>query len=348
MDNYRVSIIVSVYNTKKYLGRCAGALTGQHYDNLEVILVDDGSKDGSGELCDTLAQRDCRIRVIHKENGGLVSAWKRGVKESTGDYLCFVDSDDWVDTNMIEEMAACLSGNPREIIASDYVIERGNGRRKYVWQQLPPGEYGRKQMEGEVIPNLLGRESRYVAISRCMKLIARGLIEDNCQYAHPSIRMGEDITVMLPALIDCERLVIMEHKAYYHYLYVADSMSHGYDSLLWENIKRLRGIILRILEDKFDGKTLESMQKKADQEHIFMLMLVLKNEARGNRRGYMENIRKVCLDHETRRLIRNTPVQVSEKSNRLLYMAMKHPNIMNLLLLRLAMVVYYKGHGKQA
>ena len=71
-----------------------------------------------------MAQRDCRVRVIHKENGGLVSAWKRGVKESTGDYLCFVDSDDWVDTNMIEEMAACLSGNPREIIASDYVIER--------------------------------------------------------------------------------------------------------------------------------------------------------------------------------------------------------------------------------
>lgn len=74
MKEYKISIIVPVYNTEKYLKRCVDTLTGQTYDNLEILLVDDGSKDGSGKLCDDLALRDERIRVIHKENGGLVSA----------------------------------------------------------------------------------------------------------------------------------------------------------------------------------------------------------------------------------------------------------------------------------
>ena len=180
MKEYKVSIIVPVYNAEKYLKKCVDSLTGQTYRKLEILLVDDGSKDGSSTLCDELAGTDERIRVIHKENGGLVSAWKRGVKESTGEYLCFVDSDDWIDSAMIKEMAACLSGNPREIVASDYVIEREDGSRQYVWQKLPPGEYDRKAVEKKVIPNLLGQERRFVTISRCMKLISRGLIQRPC------------------------------------------------------------------------------------------------------------------------------------------------------------------------
>ena len=183
MKKYRISIIVPVYNVRKYLKKCVDTLTGQTYKQLEILLVDDGSKDGSGILCDELAKTDDRIRVIHKENGGLVSAWKCGVSKSSGEYLCFVDSDDWIDRTMIEEMSACLSGKGREIIASDYVIEREDGRSQYVWQKLPPGEYNRAEIQKKVIPNLLGRERRYVTISRCMKLIVRKLIDENCDVA---------------------------------------------------------------------------------------------------------------------------------------------------------------------
>ena len=91
MKDYKISIIVTVYNTEKYLKKCVDSLKNQTYQNLEILLVDDGSKDGSGKLCDAFAQEDKRIKVIHKENGGLVSAGKKGVEESTGDYLCFVD-----------------------------------------------------------------------------------------------------------------------------------------------------------------------------------------------------------------------------------------------------------------
>ncbi|MDE7334056.1 MAG: glycosyltransferase [Lachnospiraceae bacterium] len=343
MKEYKVSIIVPVYNTEKYLKRCVDTLTSQTYANLEILLVDDGSSDGSGKLCDQLALGDERIRVIHKENGGLVSAWKRGVDESTGEYISFVDSDDWVDSNMIEEMAACLAGNEKEIIASDYVIERENGSRQYIWQKLPPGEYDRQAVEREVIPNLLGQERRYITISRCMKLIARKLIEDNYKYSDPAIRLGEDTTIMLPVLIDCQRLVVMDHKAYYHYFYVTSSMIHKYDKGMYENIMFLRRITRSVLQDKFQGEKLPEMLEKADQEHIFMIFLALKNEARGNPEGYKKNILEICREKEVRKLCQYTKVETLEKANRLLYLVLRHPNGITVRLLRLAMIIYYRG-----
>lgn len=342
MKEYKVSIIVPVYNTEKYLKRCVDTLVHQSYANLEILLVDDGSTDESGKICDELANAHQRIKVIHKVNGGLISAWKKGVEESTGEYISFVDSDDWVELNMIEEMAAYLTGNPREIIASDYVIEREGGGKQYIWQQLSPGEYDREAMEREVIPNLLGKEWRYITISRCMKLIARKLIIDNYKYSDPVIRTAEDTTIMLPSLIDCERLVVMDHKAYYHYLYVTSSMIHKYDKGMYENMRLLRRITQQIICDKFQGQKQEEMLRKADQEHIFMLFLALKNEARGNPGGYRKNIAAICTDTETRQICRNTKVEVREKSNRLLYLVLRHPGGFTISLLRLAMILYYR------
>ncbi len=337
---YRISIVVPVYNTEKYLKRCVDTLTGQTYRNLEILLVDDGSTDKSGSICEELALADDRIRVIHKVNGGLISAWKKGVEESTGEYISFVDSDDWIDLSMMEEMAERLTGMPGEIIASDYVIEREEGGSQCVWQQLSPGEYNRQAMERDVIPNLLGHEWRYVTISRCMKLIAKKLITDNWNYCHPKIRMGEDMTLMLPALMDCERLVVMDHKAYYHYFYVTDSMVHKYDGQLYENINLLRRIVRRILADKLQGEVLSDMLKRADQEHIFMLFLALKNEARGNPSGGKKNILAICREEEIRQLCQNTQVEVREKSNQLLNLVLRHPNAITVRMLCLAMALY--------
>lgn len=342
MKDYKISIIVPVYNAEQYLRKCVASLTGQTYSNLEIILVDDGSKDGSGSICDDLAKEDCRIKVIHKENGGLISAWKCGVSVSTGAYLNFIDSDDWVDLNMMEEMTAYLTGNEREMVVSDYIIERDDGSSQYVYQRLAPGIYDRNAMKEQVIPNLLGNESRYITISRCMKLIARKLIEDNCKYCDARVTVGEDVTIMLPSLIDCDRLVVMDHKAYYHYLYVKESMIHKYDSRFYEQVCLLKETTERIVKEKFIGDELLQQQKQLDKEYIFWLMLVLKNEARGNPKGYRDNIIKLCKSEEVRMLVRKTPVDVEQASNKLLYLVMRHPGIVTVCLLRLAMIWYYK------
>ncbi len=341
MEPYKISIIVPVYNAENYLKKCVDSLVNQTYRNLEIVLVDDGSGDSSGRLCDEYAKEDSRVLAVHKQNGGLVSAWKRGVSESSGQFLCFADSDDWVDLTMIEEMAAHLTGQEREIVASDYVIERQEGG-EFVWQQLSPGEYLEQDVREKVIPNLLGRERRYVTISRCMKLIGRKLVEENQKYSDPSVVMGEDMMLMLPSLIDCKRLFVMDHKAYYHYRYVRESMVHKYDMGMYENIRKLVKITKGIVEDKFAGEVKEMRLKQVDQETVFWMMLVLKNEARGNRKGYRRNILAICRSEEIRSLVRSTPVTVEETSNKLLYLVMRHPGHFTVSLLRAAMIWYYR------
>lgn len=104
MSQPLISVIVPVYKTEAYLRRCVASLQNQTYQNIEIILVDDGSPDGSGALCDALAAEDPRIRVIHKENGGLSSARNAGLDTMSGDYVGFVDSDDWVEPDMYQTL----------------------------------------------------------------------------------------------------------------------------------------------------------------------------------------------------------------------------------------------------
>lgn len=342
MNEIKVSVIVPVYNLEKYLKRCVDSLISQNYENLEILLIDDGSVDQSGSICEEYARKDTRIRVVHKENGGLVSAWIRGAKVSAGDYLCFVDGDDWIDENMISEMALELSGIKKEIISSDYVIEREGGNSSPMYQGLGPGGYDRETLEKTVFPDLLGNENRTVFFSRCMKLISRDLIVKNMKYCDTSIRMGEDVTIILPALLDCERLVVMDHKTYYHYFYVSDSMVHKYDSGLYENIQNLRRVIGRILQDKVSQEQMPVMLRQADKEYLLLLFLALKNEARGNPQGYYKNIMNICTGETVRRLAKSVKLQVAEKANRLLYLVLKHPNCLTIRLLRAAMLWYYR------
>lgn len=99
-----VSVIVPVYNVEQFLPRCVDSLLAQTYDNLEILLVDDGSKDSSGSICDAYAAKDSRIRVIHKENGGLSSARNAGLDVAKGDFIAFLDSDDWIEPEAYETM----------------------------------------------------------------------------------------------------------------------------------------------------------------------------------------------------------------------------------------------------
>ena len=104
MDNSLVSIIIPIYNVEQYLDRCIKSVINQTYKNIEIILVDDGSTDKCPEICDQYAQKDNRIVVIHKENGGLSSARNAGMKVLKGEYMLFADSDDWIKENTVEEL----------------------------------------------------------------------------------------------------------------------------------------------------------------------------------------------------------------------------------------------------
>lgn len=120
-----ISVIVPVYNVEKYLHKCIDSIINQTYKNLEIILVDDGSTDESGKICDKYKEADNRITVIHKKNGGLSDARNAGLKAATGDFIAFADSDDWIDTNAYNEMITVLTDNNADISACNiaYIFE---------------------------------------------------------------------------------------------------------------------------------------------------------------------------------------------------------------------------------
>lgn len=138
-----VSIIVPVYNVEKYLGKCLDSLIDQTYRNLQIILVDDGSGDSSGTICDRYAAQDNRIQVIHKKQSGVSAARNTGLEAVKGSYICFADSDDWIDEKMIETMYGNMVEEKAQIsiIGYDMVWEDGRSQKKsdenayYVWNQ---------------------------------------------------------------------------------------------------------------------------------------------------------------------------------------------------------------------
>lgn len=123
MDGVLLSVLVPVYNVEKYLEKSLGALLNQSYRNLEIILVDDGSTDSSGKICDEYAARDSRIQVVHKANGGLVSAREAGIQCATGKYIAFYDSDDYIEPDMYEEGIRFCEQNNLDVCALGYVKE---------------------------------------------------------------------------------------------------------------------------------------------------------------------------------------------------------------------------------
>ncbi len=128
MENPLISVLLPVYNVEKYLCECLESVVNQTYKNIEIILVDDGSTDSSGAICDEYAQKDSRIKVIHQKNRGLAAVRNISIEEASGEYIAFIDSDDFVATNMIEKMFSAMLRDSSDMVVANiaYVDEKGN------------------------------------------------------------------------------------------------------------------------------------------------------------------------------------------------------------------------------
>jgi glycosyltransferase involved in cell wall biosynthesis len=324
----RIAVIVPVYNNEDTLRRCADSILGQSRKELSLYLVDDGSTDGGAALCDGIAAADPRVHVIHKANEGLVASWMRGVKESSEPWLCFVDADDWIDGGMLAALAGQLpcpehpEAEKREIICCSYLIDREwNGTSEKKGHGAPAGIYEGEKLRKEIREKLLGNEERTVILSRCMKLFSRQLIEDNLRYCDPSIRMGEDVSITVPALLDAERVVILPEAYYYHYTFRAQSMVHRYDSAMFENIRRLRELLRRILAAKHVPDAAQMLRR----EYLFLFFIAMKNELRNPAGGAVERIRRLCIEEGSPALLKSYPQPLRDRADRLIAFFMRRP-----------------------
>ena len=233
------SVIIPVYNSEPYLKHCVDSILCQTDVPIELILVDDGSGDKSGAICDGYAALDSRVRVIHQPNGGHTAARNAGLKHATGMYIAYVDSDDWVDANWMQDCyQAVLESNYPDVILYGYRRHEQNGQRHDVGQKYQIGFYDRTSIEKHILPTLLisGR------FSLCERLVKRTLMEKYQFSVDRRILLGEDLACCVCTLSEAQSLYVMP-GVYYNYLQHAGSVSHFYGNYTFENWTRLKAYL---------------------------------------------------------------------------------------------------------
>lgn len=224
-----VSIIVAAYNVEKYLPQCIESILAQTYRDFELIFVDDGSTDGSSELGDFYGKRDMRVKVIHKPNGGLVSARKAGIAEACGEYIGFVDGDDWIESDMYENLMKIAVGFNADIVLCGS-IEDAKGECLCKINGLKSGVYDKTKMAEELYPYMLCMKDFFgmgVQPYLWNKLIRREYAYKHIMAVDDRIRVGEDVAAVMPMLLAVDRTVVTDYCGY-HYCMHSESM-------MWSN-----------------------------------------------------------------------------------------------------------------
>lgn len=233
-----VSIIVPVYNTREFLPKCVESILGQSLSDLELILVDDGSSDGSSEICDSYAAEDDRVVVIHKENGGSTSARNAGISVAHGEYIGFADSDDWIESSMYKTLLSMCQEHGADIAASLKFFDHAKSQYKDTLP-IPAGIYDTQDHSMDILlRNLIYTEDysrRGISPNLYDKLFDRHLLYEHQSQVDPRIRYGEDDVCVYSCLVHANRVAVTDH-AYYHYRIREGSICHSTDEQYFAGI----------------------------------------------------------------------------------------------------------------
>ncbi len=225
-----ISVIVPIYRVEDYLEECIQSIINQTYKNLEIILVDDGSDDGCGEICDRFSQMDARIKVIHQENQGVSKARKNGVLAATGKYVGFVDGDDWVDDSMYEALHLFAVENDVEVVESG-VIDAWNDAIRLRAPYLAEGVYKGDVFKNEIEPHFIysGKFFRYgLSPYLCSKLFKRQQLLKYQMEEDDLNRVADDFIISMPYIAESKSIYI-SHDCYYYYRVRANSAKRSKD-----------------------------------------------------------------------------------------------------------------------
>ncbi len=224
-DSPLLSVIVPVYNVVQYIDRCIESILDQTYQEMEIILVDDGSTDGSGERCDYWAGRDARITVIHKKNEGLVSARQAGARVAVGMYISQIDSDDWIESSMYTDMMALALDNDADMVTSGLIREYSN-HTSYGCENAERGVYKEEKLANlkKHIVNVNHFFESKIYLSIVNKIIKRELLLKYLLRLPKEACAGEDFAVAFPCIF-LAKCIVVTGKSYYHYLIRHNSMT---------------------------------------------------------------------------------------------------------------------------
>lgn len=293
------SVIVPIYNIEKYLKRCIDSVLAQSFTDYELILVDDGSPDGCPAICDAYAEQDPRIQVIHKENGGLVSARQAGIRVAKGAYIFNLDGDDAIcpDALASAEKIICDTGADMVCFSYRHWI---NGRIGDVIEDLADeGLYNKEQIETHIFPKLLSdRKMQHMFYFSWGKAIKRDLALKHQLQVNPAISLGEDLSCVVPCYLDAQT-VYMSKKAIYLYTIRNDSISTDFKT---SQVNQIEDVILGL--GKITGNKPADFEDQIARYSCFMCFAILAAAAEGNHFKAIKKLKALIQNSVHKELIK--------------------------------------------
>jgi glycosyltransferase involved in cell wall biosynthesis len=279
MDKY-LSVIVPVYNVEDYLHKCIDSIINQTFSDIEIILVNDGSSDTSPQICDDYKKKDVRIKVIHQQNAGVSVARNKGIEAATGNYVTFVDSDDWLEPTMYESMCAIAQlEQPSDVVMCDFVNIKTNSKEE-ISANIRKGFYSKQQIIDELYPTLLVTEDvgRLPIVSVWSCLLKRSFLIDNDIRFDAALMYSEDYLFMADVMINANSFYYLKGNYSYNYRQYEESRSKKFQSVWWENLLRLNKELEKLLGDYKDYNFTKQIKLQLLHSVLFILNSIYKND----------------------------------------------------------------------
>lgn len=294
-----ISIIIPVYNVEKYLERCLNSIIQQTYTNIEVILVNDGSKDSSLEICKEYQLKDSRIVIIDKINEGVSVARNTGIQAATGKFIGFVDPDDWIEPEMYHSMHKVMQKHRCDVAFCNYSKDTKISCSPKLLK-IKKDVLNKQEIIDELICNMIGIEDilpKYYNIMGCVWrcLYRKDFIDNHNLKFTPGVVIMEDLIFTVEALINCSSVCI-DRGVWYHYMQNKSSSLHAYIENMWNDQTRVH----ETLENVLNEAGLEDyMRNRLDSRYIAMAACSIGNEmyrSSSNIKDKMDAIKEIISD----------------------------------------------------
>ena len=257
-----LSVIVPIYDVEDYLEGCIESIITQSYTNIEIILVDDGAKGREPEICDSYAEKDSRIKVIHKKNEGLIEARKTGLKNATAYYVTFVDGDDYIAHDYYEKMMQLVIAESPDLVSVSYTWVNNN-HKEIKLQSIGSGIY-----EGDKLLDLYHNMNCYhndyynrgLMPSTCLKIYKTGMLRQLIKGIPKSIRIGEDSAITFPYILNCKKIVVDNSIHGYYYRNTATSMTKDAGASLFEGLSILYNYLSEFYTSSHDPQICNQLE----------------------------------------------------------------------------------------
>ncbi len=271
------SVIVPVYKVEKYLSNCIESVLKQTFSDFELILVDDGSPDSCPQICDDYKKKDNRIKVVHKENGGLASARRTGIKVAEGDYVFNLDSDDLIENDTLECAYKIIKDTDCEIVSFSYRWVKNGQTVDVTTDGLDEGFYNKSDIEKYIFPRLLmDKNMNHISYYLSGKAIKREFLTPHQLNVSEKISLGEDYCCVVPCYLNAESVYISKKTAYL-YTIREDSLSKEFNT---KQIQLIEDVINEIIKN--DIEKITDFNEQLCRYSCFMCFTILASAAEGN------------------------------------------------------------------